>query len=509
MNNYLIQPQLQQYQYPQPQPQQQYRYQPQQQYRYQPQPQQQYPQLQPQPQQQYRYQPQPQQQYRYQPQPQQQPNPRINQNIPSKKDIISQPLLESNSTNVTATTKSTMTSNISDNNYIKELNSLIHSHDYIDKKTLINILENLIKDINNKNLNVIENKHTLYVAICIIEQNIVNGLKSFLNDSEAENLCLYLIPNTTNYVCKASNNPFIKSYRNDGKDKYPIIETSTDIIINHNYSKGNPKQLGMGSYGRIRQCLQINKNTGDVKQFAIKKLKLSHYQDILDAYRECYYSNRLNEVDSSFLSSIPCYLQNNTEGQIPKKPLRIVMPEGTPFNSKNRSKTQLVNDMASIAAQLNTMHQKGFVHNDVKPENTLFVDGKLRLIDYGLLIDTNTPEVNRGIPLGGTDYPPEFVHKNFINKENIDVWAFGCMLASVFLNARPQSDFMLKGNHYYDGSPESKYKMFNQYLMHVKTLLNASNVNQKIKKLIGMCLNTNEFSRPSMNDVSQCLTKLS
>ncbi|MGA0242552.1 MAG: protein kinase domain-containing protein, partial [Candidatus Marinamargulisbacteria bacterium] len=426
------------------------------------------------------------------------------------------PYLKSNSTNITATTKSLTTSNIYDNVYIKQLEGIINKNP-IKKNDLkeIDLINNSIYDIlknltdNIKTLNTIESKHTLYVAICIIEEKIPKGLKSFLNDSEAKNLCLYLIPNTTNRVCTASNNPFIKNYRNDNKDKYPIIETSTDIIINHNYSNGNPKHLGMGSYGRIRECLRINKDDKKKVISAVKKMKLSHYQDILNAYRECYYSNNLNKVDNSFLPSILSYFPTNTKNEPAKKPLRIIMPKGTPFNSKNRSDEQLVNDMASIAAQLNTMHQKGFVHNDVKLENTLFVDDKLRLIDYGMLFDKNTPEGNYDIPLGGSDYPPEYINKIFSEKEKIDVWAFGSMLASVFLKALTQRHFfMSKDQKYYHGSQDSKYAMFHEYLNHVNTLLNTSNVNEEIKKLIRMCLNRNESARPSMDYVAETLNKL-
>ena len=38
---------------------------------------------------------------------------------------------------------------------------------------------------------------------------------------------------------------------------------------------------------------------------------------------------------------------------------------------------------------LEVIHQAGLTHRDVKPENTLFVQGRLKLADFGLLTEAN------------------------------------------------------------------------------------------------------------------------
>jgi len=55
-----------------------------------------------------------------------------------------------------------------------------------------------------------------------------------------------------------------------------------------------------------------------------------------------------------------------------------------------------------LLAGLASLHQAGMVHRDVKPANCLFVDGELRLADFGLLTEVN-PEISR---LGTLKYMP-------------------------------------------------------------------------------------------------------
>jgi serine/threonine protein kinase len=52
-----------------------------------------------------------------------------------------------------------------------------------------------------------------------------------------------------------------------------------------------------------------------------------------------------------------------------------------------RCARQLLEGLASL-------HQAGMIHCDVKPANCLFVDGQLKLADFGLLTEAN-PQVSR------------------------------------------------------------------------------------------------------------------
>ena len=55
-----------------------------------------------------------------------------------------------------------------------------------------------------------------------------------------------------------------------------------------------------------------------------------------------------------------------------------------------------------LLAGLASLHEAGMVHRDVKPANCLFVDGRLKLADFGLLTE-DTPQVSR---VGTRKYMP-------------------------------------------------------------------------------------------------------
>lgn len=67
---------------------------------------------------------------------------------------------------------------------------------------------------------------------------------------------------------------------------------------------------------------------------------------------------------------------------------------------------------------LNTMHQKGVLHLDIKPANMMLdVEGKMHLVDFGL----STPTVNgkiRDLPKGSLLYLSPALYKMFIECEN-------------------------------------------------------------------------------------------
>ena len=73
-----------------------------------------------------------------------------------------------------------------------------------------------------------------------------------------------------------------------------------------------------------------------------------------------------------------------------------------------------------LLAGLASLHQAGMVHRDVKPANCLFVDGQLKLADFGLVTEAN-PQVSR---LGTLKYMPPDGHMD----ARADVYAAGLVI---------------------------------------------------------------------------------
>ncbi|CAD5235049.1 unnamed protein product [Bursaphelenchus xylophilus] len=108
---------------------------------------------------------------------------------------------------------------------------------------------------------------------------------------------------------------------------------------------------------------------------------------------------------------------------------------------------------AEMLRCVNTIHQKNIIHSDLKPANFLLVNGRLKLIDFGIAAKINDREESI-IQEGGMGTPnfmsPEAVGFRFDNRAafeitlKTDVWSLGCMLYALIYGTTPFNH--LKGN---------------------------------------------------------------
>ena len=89
-----------------------------------------------------------------------------------------------------------------------------------------------------------------------------------------------------------------------------------------------------------------------------------------------------------------------------------------------------------LLAGLAFLHESGMVHRDVKPANCLFVDGQLKLADFGLLTESN-PQVSR---VGTQQYMPPDGQMD----ARADVYAAGLVIYEM-LSGLPAESFPRPG----------------------------------------------------------------
>ncbi len=174
------------------------------------------------------------------------------------------------------------------------------------------------------------------------------------------------------------------------------------------------RPIGEGGFGRV--WLATNRATGHLR--AVKVIPLHGSQSVDPAGREITSITRLeanlrsqhpnllnihhvgmtdqclfyvmdlaDDVSGSLGSSQPSYRPATLQSRLENGPL--------PPDECRRCARQLLAGLASL-------HQAGMVHRDVKPANCLFVDGQLKLADFGLVTEDN-PQVSR---VGTLKYMP-------------------------------------------------------------------------------------------------------
>ena len=86
---------------------------------------------------------------------------------------------------------------------------------------------------------------------------------------------------------------------------------------------------------------------------------------------------------------------------------------------------------------LSHMHKYGYFHRDMKPENLLINDSKVKIADFGLASEI------RSIP-PYTEYvstryyrAPECLLKSSNYNSPVDIWAVGCIMAEMYLHPKP------------------------------------------------------------------------
>lgn len=252
------------------------------------------------------------------------------------------------------------------------------------------------------------------------------------------------------------------------------------------------KQAGKGGGGVVFQVLYNS------EIYALKKVKLPNDRDtILQGY--------LNEI--SILEKLRGYDEviYLHDYEITERYLLILMEYGetdlSTILKKNKQGIESINYINFIWEQLlravHRIHQNRIIHRDLKPANFLLVQGRVKLIDFGIAktIRNDTTNINIESQVGTINYmaPEAFDQERRKLGRSSDIWSLGCILYEMVYGHPPLEKFTnvlvkisnLQDKNYKIEFPE-KGIGFLSVISNIKKCLERNQLDRiKIEKLLG------------------------
>lgn len=185
-------------------------------------------------------------------------------------------------------------------------------------------------------------------------------------------------------------------------------------------------KIGQGGYGTVFKA--IDHENGDVvalKQvqlFQANTLPISFYRE-LKCLQQCKHENIINFRDIARIDGVLYFVLDYCEFD-----LQSLLESSSKLTSLHK-----ISYIKQILLAVKHLHDKGFIHRDIKPPNVLVTrDNKVKLTDFGLTrqIDAKchgmSPKVVTLIYRA-----PELLLGETKYTKSIDIWSLGCLIYEI------------------------------------------------------------------------------
>ncbi|KAG3108555.1 hypothetical protein PI124_g12286 [Phytophthora idaei] len=230
------------------------------------------------------------------------------------------------------------------------------------------------------------------------------------------------------------------------------LESLTSKVMVNGQKYIKLEQIGSGGSSKVYRMLGP-----DLKIYALKKIKLKK----LDAQSIAQFTNEIELLKK--LQGNPYIIKLiAAEQDLQQRQINVIMEHGEiDLSERLRDlKGEMDENMLRVIwtqmlQAVNAIHQKRIIHGDLKPANFLFVNGALKLIDFGIAktISNDTTNIERDSQIGTVNFmSPEAIQGNTApngqrdpqGKMKVgrasDIWSLGCILYQIVYSKPPFGD---------------------------------------------------------------------
>ncbi|ORD94472.1 MPS1 [Enterospora canceri] len=177
------------------------------------------------------------------------------------------------------------------------------------------------------------------------------------------------------------------------------------------------EKIGKGGFSTVHKVMHNN------KIYALKKIFKGDYD------KEVQILQKLNRVSDNYAIKMVDYKQNVTEDII-EILFEYAEIDLQNYTNKNAYSNHFIKHIALEMLQIiEFIHTNGVIHKDIKPSNFVFVQGRLKVIDFGISKEMGPDTTSCLNNKEGTFYysSPEVFLKQKVGR-SADIWSFGCIM---------------------------------------------------------------------------------
>lgn len=231
-----------------------------------------------------------------------------------------------------------------------------------------------------------------------------------------------------------------------------MTQAATDPFVGHVLATRYriDRVVADGGMGRVYEGVEL----GTEKRIAIKILHQDIAQDSVNIERFKREADTSHQLDSPYVVQVSDFSNEKPAPGRPEGAWYLVMEflDGDELRAvldkeKTISVERIVRLMAQAAIALDTAHEKGFVHRDLKPDNIFLVHGAdgdtVKLLDFGSVKFTRGQDRGQKLTVMGTTIgspfymSPEQARGAADLDHRADVWALGAILYEAVVGKVP------------------------------------------------------------------------